>query len=320
MPRRLACSLINFPQLSFWPLRAVFRARLLPVCDPGRVQRPTNHVIANARKVFHTTATDQDDRVFLQIVADTGDVGCNFNPIGQTHTSNFAKGRVRLLWRRRIHASAHASFLRTFLQRRTTRLVFRFLSTLSNQLIKRRHEIKLLKFWAAYQTAKLRPVKPFNLTQKNYRRARGLATKRHKKEQWGRDKGAAPSADQGLPPCPAPIPLFVASFLLSRQPFLLWLFLSSDLLGQFEFRWSFFSQPLLGLFGDQFDVAVKLKPRPGWNETSHDDVLLQAPEVIDFPADRSFRQHASCFLERRSRNERLGRERSLRDSEQQRPA
>jgi hypothetical protein len=36
--------------------------------------------------------------VFLQIVADTGDVGCHFNPIGQTHTCNFAKGRIRLLW------------------------------------------------------------------------------------------------------------------------------------------------------------------------------------------------------------------------------
>jgi hypothetical protein len=78
--------------------------------------------------------------VFLQIVADTGDVGCYFNPIGQTHTCNFAKGRIRLLWRRRIYASTHASFLRTFLQSRTTRLVLRLLSTLTNQLIKRRHE------------------------------------------------------------------------------------------------------------------------------------------------------------------------------------
>src|SRR5205823_6370907 len=101
---------------------------------PRSIQRPTNNVVANARQVLHTAATDQDDGVFLQIVADTGDVGCYFNPIGQTHTCYFAKGRIRLLWRLRIHASAYASLLRTFLQRRTTRLVFRFPSTLSNEL------------------------------------------------------------------------------------------------------------------------------------------------------------------------------------------
>src|SRR6266516_5703147 len=78
-------------QLSFRPLRAIFRARLLAVCNSRRVQRSTNDMVANARKVLHTAATDQDDGVFLQIVADTGDVGCHFNPIGQTHTCNFAR-------------------------------------------------------------------------------------------------------------------------------------------------------------------------------------------------------------------------------------
>src|SRR4029079_9219855 len=124
-----------------WPLRAVFRTRLLAVCNPRGTQRPTNNVVANTREVLDTAATDQDDGVLLQIVADTGDVGCYFNPIGQTHTCDFAKGRIRLLWRLRVHASAHASFLRTFLQSRTARLVFWFFSTLSNQLIKRRHEL-----------------------------------------------------------------------------------------------------------------------------------------------------------------------------------
>ena len=78
---------------------------------------------------------------------------------------------------------------------------------------------------------------------------------------------------------------------------------------------------LLGLFGNQLNVAVgNSRPVPGRNETSHDDVLLQAAQVVDLSADRSLREHARRFLERCGRNERFGRERRLRDSEQQRTA
>src|SRR6476620_11154001 len=101
---RTCAGLSGTNYLSLRPLRAIFRARLLPICNTCGIQRPTNNVITNAGQVLHTAATDQDDGVFLQIVADTGDVGCYFNPIGQTHTCNCAKGRIRLLWRRRIHA------------------------------------------------------------------------------------------------------------------------------------------------------------------------------------------------------------------------
>src|SRR5439155_11144333 len=172
-------------KLSFRPLRAIFRARLLAVCNSRRVQRSTNDMVANARKVLYTAATDQDDRVFLQIVADTGDVGCNFNPIGQTHTCNFAKGRIRLLWRRRIHAGAHASLLRTFLQRRTTRLVFRFRSTLSNQLIKRRHEPLTPKSGRPARTATSHPVKPFNFTETYSRPSRPFSPRTPQTDTFG---------------------------------------------------------------------------------------------------------------------------------------
>jgi hypothetical protein len=130
--------------LSLWPFCTVLGAALFSIGHPGGIQRSTNDVISNARQILYTAATDQDDGVFLQIVADTRDISCNFNPIGQTHTCNFAKGRIRLLWCRRIYSGAYASFLRTLLQRRTTRLVIGLLSTLSNQLIKRRHELELL--------------------------------------------------------------------------------------------------------------------------------------------------------------------------------
>src|SRR5262245_13884026 len=84
--------------LSFRPLRAVLGAALLTIRHSSGIERSTNNVISNARQILYTTAADQDDGVFLQIVADTGDVRCYFDPIGQTHTCNFAKGRIRLLW------------------------------------------------------------------------------------------------------------------------------------------------------------------------------------------------------------------------------
>src|SRR4029450_13440432 len=126
--------------LSLRPLSAVFGAALLTISHPCGIQRPTDNVVADTRQVLNTAPTNQDDGVFLQIVADTRDVRCYFDPVGQTHTCNFAKGRIRVLWRLRVYARTHASFLRSLLQSRATRLIPGLISTLSNQLIKRWHE------------------------------------------------------------------------------------------------------------------------------------------------------------------------------------
>src|SRR4030095_7598364 len=61
-----------------------------------------------------------------------------------------------------------------------------------------------------------------------------------------------------------------------------------------------------------------LEAGTGRNQSSHDDVFLQSAEVIDLSADRSFSQDARRFLERRSRNEGLGRKRGLGNSQQER--
>src|SRR5512146_3217768 len=56
-------------------LRAVLRPSLLAVGNANRIQGSPNHVIAHARQVLHTAATNQHDRVFLQVVADARNVG-----------------------------------------------------------------------------------------------------------------------------------------------------------------------------------------------------------------------------------------------------
>src|SRR6187431_1240598 len=68
----------------------------------------------------------------------------------------------------------------------------------------------------------------------------------------------------------------------------------------------------------QYDLQalVRRQTRTGRDEPTHDDVLLDAAEIVRLAADRSFREHLGGLLERRSRDEGLGRERRLRDAEE----
>src|SRR5919112_3014793 len=54
-------------------LRTVTAAGLLAVADALGVQRTADDLVADAREVLHPTATDEHDRVLLQVVADTRD-------------------------------------------------------------------------------------------------------------------------------------------------------------------------------------------------------------------------------------------------------
>src|SRR5262245_13480029 len=71
------------------------------------------------------------------------------------------------------------------------------------------------------------------------------------------------------------------------------------------------------VMGD-LDATVVVHPGAGGDQAAHDHVLLQAAQVIDAARDRRLGQHAGRLLERRRRDERLGRERGLGDAEQQR--
>src|SRR6185369_7569845 len=66
------------------------------------------------------------------------------------------------------------------------------------------------------------------------------------------------------------------------------------------------------------DVSIVFHTRSGRNQSTHDYVLFQTTQVIHASGDRGFRQHASSLLERSRRDERIGRERRLRDTKQQR--
>src|SRR5262245_30957567 len=84
-------------------LGAVLGAALLAVTDPGRVEGATDDVVLDRRQVLHPTATDQDHRVLLEVVADARDVGGDLHLVREPDAGDLAERRVRLLGRHRSH-------------------------------------------------------------------------------------------------------------------------------------------------------------------------------------------------------------------------
>lgn len=53
-------------------------------------------MVSDARQVGHTTSSDEDDRVLLQIVPFAGDVRDDDLPVGELDACDLAHGRIRL--------------------------------------------------------------------------------------------------------------------------------------------------------------------------------------------------------------------------------
>ena len=68
--------------------------------------------------------------------------------------------------------------------------------------------------------------------------------------------------------------------------------------------------------GLRLAIAVVGKTGTGRNETTDDDVLLEATQFVPFAHDRGFGQHSSGFLEGRRGDERIRRQGRLGDAEQ----
>src|SRR5262249_59899987 len=90
-------------------------------------------------EILHAAATDHDDRVLLQIVADARDVGGDLVPVREPYAGHFAKRRVRLLGRHGVDADANATLLRTPLHCGRLRLLPHRLTTLTHELVNGRH-------------------------------------------------------------------------------------------------------------------------------------------------------------------------------------
>src|SRR4029450_7810098 len=136
-------------------LRAVTAAGLLAVADTLGVQRTADDLVANAREVLHPAATDQHDRVLLQVVADTRDVRGHLDLAAELHPSDLAQRGVRLLGGGGVHARADTAPLRASLQRRRLGLTRLRLAALADQLLDRGHRVSPLPSAAFCAAARL---------------------------------------------------------------------------------------------------------------------------------------------------------------------
>src|ERR1700730_2891623 len=82
--------------------------------------------------------------------------------------------------------------------------------------------------------------------------------------------------------------------------------------------WNILDRSGSGHFRQQLNAAVVLETRSGRDEAAHDDVFLQATEIIHLASHRCFREDASSLLEAGRGDERVGRERRLGDAKEQR--
>src|SRR5579884_878997 len=101
----------------------VLRASLLAVADAGRVERGADHLVAVPREVLDAAAADEHDRVLLQVVPLTRDVGADLDPVREPDARDLPQRRVRLLRGHRRDARADAAALRSALERRRLRLL-----------------------------------------------------------------------------------------------------------------------------------------------------------------------------------------------------
>ena len=92
-------------------LSTVLGTSLHTTGDTLGIQRTTDDVITHTRQILDTAATDHDDGVFLQVVANTGDVSGDFVTIAQAHTGDLTQCGVGLFGGCGTNSGADTSLL-----------------------------------------------------------------------------------------------------------------------------------------------------------------------------------------------------------------
>src|ERR1700756_3112779 len=124
-------------------LRAVTTASLLAVADTLGVERTADDLVPDTGQVADATATDEHDRVLLQVVPDAGGVGGGPDLAGQPDPRHLAERRVRLLRRGRVDTRAHAAALGASLEGRRLSLGRLLLAALPDKLLDRGHRVSV---------------------------------------------------------------------------------------------------------------------------------------------------------------------------------
>lgn len=76
----------------FGLLGAILGATLFSVLDTGGIKGTADYVITNTGQILDPTASNENNRVLLQIVADAGDVSGDFDTVSQPYPGDFTQG------------------------------------------------------------------------------------------------------------------------------------------------------------------------------------------------------------------------------------
>lgn len=99
------------------------------------IKRAADDVITNTWKILNTAASDEDDAMFLQVMAFARNISGNFDSVGQAHTGYFTKSGIRLLRCSCVNSCADTAFLRGLFQSRCLRFGCQNFATFANELI-----------------------------------------------------------------------------------------------------------------------------------------------------------------------------------------
>ena len=86
----------SFRFLESTAFTTVLGAGLLATIDAKGIKGPADNMVSDARKVPNPPSTDKHYIVFLQVMANAGDVGRDLLAVSETNSGNLAKGGVRL--------------------------------------------------------------------------------------------------------------------------------------------------------------------------------------------------------------------------------
>ena len=133
-------------------LCAVLGTALCTVGNTLGIQSTADNVVTYTGQVSYSTASDEDNGVLLQVVADTGDIHGCLKSVGQSYSCDLTHSRVRLLRACRGNLCANTSLLgrclvggnvvqsvEALLQHGCLGLIHLIATTLSDELVKGWH-------------------------------------------------------------------------------------------------------------------------------------------------------------------------------------
>ena len=136
-----------------WLLRSIQRSWLTSLVDTLTVENSSKDMVSYTWKILHTSTSDHDNGVFLEVMSFSSDVGNHFISICEANLCHLSKRWIRLLRSTRVHLETDSSTLRR--SERTHRLLqaisielkrwwFAFFcwifSFATNELVDSRHE------------------------------------------------------------------------------------------------------------------------------------------------------------------------------------